>query len=409
MNPSRFYLCALPASVWAAADNPAGLDIVRFVGDALSCERRIAKDVNLENEFSRYTLATRRLEQEVILTGRLRSAPSAEEFARVLSRGYFPTQPLARGYLALLAQAADDEAVARLGASFFPPDQCPGHQRAFADWAARRGLSDHPAVVQRLTFLAWAEAAGCGVIELQMAYYRAGGSPEAAGSAPAVADSPRFIDVPEFATSGVDVELFGSAQKRRLASTLATQIRAALAAGEAVTFGNQAPHDVIAEVLHQFVYAPPGEAPRPVPLRITYADGSEAEPFPLFCLATPTDDPPPVADPLRVALMSMRHVELDADVDYCWFRNREVSRTRTMAETDQFCVAATETQLNESLALGDLAMHLYHTGFEPAVIGFYRALVRRLIARRGATGPALSVTPYYFRGRDGYQPGRVWR
>ena len=186
------------------------------------------------------------------------------------------------------------------------------------------------------------------------------------------------------------------------------KVRAALATGEAVTFGNQAPHDVITEVLHQFVYVPYGELPRPVQLRISYADGSEAAPFQLFCLETPTGEATPVAEPLRVALMSMRHVELDVDVDYCWFRNREVSRTRTLAETDQFCVAATETQLNESLALGDLAMHLYHTGFEPAVIGFYRALVTRLIALRQTTGPALMVTPYYFRGRDGYQPGSVW-
>ena len=409
MNPSRFYLCALPAALWATADNPLGLDVASFVADALSSERRIAKDVNLENEHSRYTLATRRLEQEVILTGRLRSAPGAEEFARVLGRGYFPTLPLARGYLALLAQAADDEGPDRLGAGFFPPDQCPAHRRAFAAWAARRGLADHPAVVQRLAFLDWAAAAGCGVIELQMAYYRAGGAVEAAGPAPDVADRPRFIEVPEFAAAEIDVALLGAASKRHLAAILAEQIRAALATDEAVTFGNQAPHDVIAEVLHQFVYVPPGATPQPTLLRIIYADGSEAAPLPLFCLAAPSDDAPPATEPLRVALMSMRHVELDVDVDFCWFRNREVSRTRTLAETDQFCVAATEAQLAESLALGDLALHLYHTGFEPAVIGFYRALVNRLVALRRAGGPALVVTPYYFRGRDGYQPGSVWR
>lgn len=408
MNPSRFYLCALPATVWETAVNPAGLDIVRFVGDAVSSERRIAKDVNLENEYSRYTLTTRRLEQEIILTGRLHDAPTAEEFAQVLSRGYFPTQRLVPGYLTLLARAGDGQDVARLGASFFSPDQCPAHRRAFADWATRHHLSGQPVVAQRLEFLAWAEAAGCGVVELQIAYHRASDDVDTMEMNPAVDDSPHFVELPEFATSGLDVEFFGSGQKRRIAEILSRQIRAALATGEAVTFGNQAPHDVIAEVLHQFVYVPTGEPPRPVQLRVTYADGSEAAPFPLFYLATPPEGIPTGANPLRVALMSMRHVELDVDVDFCWFRNREVSRTRTMAETDEFCRAATETQLDESLALGDLAMHLYHTGFEPAVIGFYRALVHRLSALRKSSGPSLVVTPYYFRGHDGYQAGSTW-
>jgi hypothetical protein len=394
--------------VWETAANPSGLDIVRFVGDAVSSERRIAKDVNLENEYSRYTLTTRRLEQEIVLTGRLRDARTAEEFAQVLSRGYFPTQRLAPGYLALLVRAGDDQDIARLGASFFPPDQCSTHRRAFADWVTKHDLASQPVVAQRLEFLAWAEAAGCGVVELQMAYHRASGNVDTIALSSAVNDSPHFVELPEFATSGLDLELFSSGQKRRIAEILSRQIRAALTTGEAVTFGNQAPHDVIAEVLHQFVYVPSGELPQPVQLRVIYADGSEAAPFPLFCLAAPPDGTPTGANPLRVALMSMRHVELDVDIDFCWFRNREVSRTRTLAETDEFCQTATENQLDESLALGDLALHLYHTGFEPAVIGFYRALVHRLSFLRNSSGPSLVVTPYYFRGREGYQAGSTW-
>lgn len=409
MNPSRFYLCALPAAIWQTVDNPAGLDIVRFIGDALGSERRIAKDVNLENEYSRYTLATRRLEQEIVLTGRLRDARTAVEFTQVLSRGYFPTQRLAPDYLALLARVGDGQGVGRLGASFFPPDQCAAHRRAFSDWVTRNDLADRPVVEQRLEFLAWAEAADCGVVELQMAYHRASDAIDTIDPGPVVEDSLHSIEIPAFATSGLDVEFFGTGQKRRIAKILGRQIRAALATGEAVTFGNQAPHDVIAEVLHQFVYVPHGEAPQPVELRVIYADGSEAAPFPLFCLTALTEEAPPAANPLRVALMSMRHVELDVDIDFCWFRNREVSRTRTLAETDEFCWTATATQLDESLALGQLEMHLYHTGFEPAVIGFYRALVQRLSALRHASGPSVVVTPYYFRGHDGYQAGSPWR
>jgi len=101
---------------------------------------------------------------------------------------------------------------------------------------------------------------------------------------------------------------------------------------------------------------------------------------------------------------------MDSDIDYYWFRNREVSRTRTLAETDQFCFDATVTQLRDCLAIGDLQMHLYHTGFEPAVLGFYRGLIQTLIHLRGQGGkPAVAVRPFYYRGADNYEPGTVWR
>ena len=143
---------------------------------------------------------------------------------------------------------------------------------------------------------------------------------------------------------------------------------------------------------------PPGETSRRIDLRVVYADGSEAEPFPLFCLPRAGAGSKNSVSPLRVALMSMRHLELDSEIDFCWFRNREVSRTWTLAETDSFCFDATREQLRDSLALGDLAMHLYHTGFEPAVLGFYRGLVHTLLAlKQKPQSPSLSITPYYLR------------
>ena len=108
--------------------------------------------------------------------------------------------------------------------------------------------------------------------------------------------------------------------------------------------------------------------------------------------------------------MSMRHLEMDPDTDFCWFRNREVSRTRTLSETDEFCFDTTRDQIHDSLQLGSLRINLFHTGFEPAIIGFYRGLVKALLELRQQTdGPGLSVTPFYYRGpRNPYQTGSRW-
>ena len=145
---------------------------------------------------------------------------------------------------------------------------------------------------------------------------------------------------------------------------------------------------------------------------MTYVDGSEAAPFPIFCLPRPDESAGHETDimPLRVALMSMRHLELDPAIDYCWFRNREVSRTRTLAETDHFCFNATVSQLRDSLSLGDLSVHMYQTGFEPAIVGFYRGLVKTLLElRQKESDLRVSVLPLYFRGGENYQSGSDWR
>jgi len=141
---------------------------------------------------------------------------------------------------------------------------------------------------------------------------------------------------------------------------------------------------------------------------VAYTDGSEATPFPLFCLPQLDSNIVPSENLLRVALMSMRHLELDPEIDFCWFRNREVSRTRTLAETDQFCFDTTLEQLKDSLQSGDLTIQIFHTGFEPAVIGFYRGVVKVLLDMQKQTSLSLNVIPYYFRGENDYQTGSLW-
>lgn len=413
MSSSRFYLCAVPHPVWEQADNLYGVNIVRFVEDALGCERRISKEVNLENEFSRYTLTCQRLEQEIARSGRIRQANNLQEFQQVLQAAQFPTQAMHPGYLILLSRTQDTPGWERLGSSFYPPEVINQHRHAFRLWAEQQGVSKTLIVRQRLDFLEWVENAGCGLVEIQTCFHLSSVQQQELfaqyGYAAADTNENRLVDIPEFETTGLAVEFFGTkGQKQHLANILRKQIREALQTGEAVTFGNQAPHDVITQVLHEFVFVPPGSATRTISLRVAYADGSEATPFPLFCLPQPDTSNISTENVLRVALMSMRHLELDSEIDFCWFRNREVSRTRTLAETDQFCFDTTVEQLKDSLQLGDLTIEVFHTGFEPAVIGFYRGLVQILLNLQKQAMSRLIVIPFYFRGNDGYQSGSIW-
>lgn len=409
----HLYLFALPRTVWEEDDKSDELGIGSFARDALACERRIEKEVNLETEHERYSLICQQLEQVVLNSARLRQVSDAQGFRQALQAGRFPFQALPPGYLALLTRTLASEGKGRLGASFFPPDQIAAHRELFEHWATAAGLQNTPVVQQRLDFLEMASRFDCGVVEVQSAFQRPKSEQQEAtanyGYAPAVEeDAGQFVDIPDFVTTGDALEPFGNTgRKAHLARILRSQIRKALEMGELVAFGNQAPHDVIAEVLNEFVFVPPGKPVQPVELRIIYADGSEADPIPLFCLPHP-EEPTQEIEPLRAALMSMRHSEMDPLVDLYWFRNREVSRTRTLAETDQFCYETTMEQLEESLALGDLSLHLYHTGFEPAVLGFYRGVVRILLRQREQIATAsLSVTPFYYRG-DHYQTGSLW-
>ena len=66
-----------------------------------------------------------------------------------------------------------------------------------------------------------------------------------------------------------------------------------------------------------------------------YADGSEAKPFPLFCLPRATKaSKAKETNPLKISLMSMRHLELDPEIDFCWFRNREARTGFSAASLD---------------------------------------------------------------------------
>jgi hypothetical protein len=186
-----------------------------------------------------------------------------------------------------------------------------------------------------------------------------------------------------------------SRERSSSADALWADLIAAVDSGEPLVVGSGARHEVITEVLNRACSL----VPTPVPLRVLYADGSEAAPF---LLQPPRVQAEARGRTLRVGLMSMRHTEVDLDVDGYWFRNRMVSTTRTLAETDAFCAAATAARLDAVAAAGVGRIEVVHTGFEPAVVGFYRGVLAHLNANRHP----VQVQPVYLIG--GHANGTRW-
>ena len=150
---------------------------------------------------------------------------------------------------------------------------------------------------------------------------------------------------------------------------------------------------IITETLRKYVG---GSGDTQVDAAVTYRDGSEASnPFPLRCV--PLLDSLPGTEPdlaLRLALLSIRHTEMDPVVDGAWLRNAEVSRPRPAALTDDFVYETSRTQLAYLTDSGriSLLLHMYQTGLDTAVVGFYRAVVGHLLE----FPYSLSVVPMFF-------------
>lgn len=181
----------------------------------------------------------------------------------------------------------------------------------------------------------------------------------------------------------------GSPSRLRAAQRLWGELTTAVSAGEPVQVGAGARHDVLTEALRHAAVTVGGD--RGHDLRLLYVDGSEPEPFPL---SVPVRRVATGGRSVRVGLMSMRHTELDALIDGYWFRNRLVSVSRTLAETDRFCTATTVGKLRELHRAGIRRIELVHTGFEPAVVGFYRGVLTWL----ADSGEQIEVQPLYLFG-----------
>lgn len=170
---------------------------------------------------------------------------------------------------------------------------------------------------------------------------------------------------------------------------------------EAALYPSGVANPILTEGVRNIVDAAGGQRTSQLPVR--YRDGSEAPPFPIR-LFVMSDQLPAGVRVLRFSLMSVRHVELDTIVNGAWLRNSKISQPRPLGMTDSIAFETTREQL---LALDPRIpthLYLYQTGFEPAIIGFYRALALHLRDHP----KSISVTPCYYRGEGKFDEGRPW-
>ena len=386
MNASRVVLYRIPAAAWKKDD---GGVIAPFVHDALAIEKRMAKGVRLDKERTRYRLCCIRIQEGV-------RRQAAE----------YETCTLEADYLDLLAKLSQSRPAevrqSRLAACFFPPDGCDGrwmgNQIELMDrLATESAAAACPGMLnQRRSFFQKARGAGDGVVEILYPVWD--GRPASEPHPPPAAEQP----------AQDDADRLTAESRQGLEALLISRMQTAMASGTTVNVSSQ-PHFVLSEVLHRFVYKESSEDPA-AQIRVVYLDGSSPEPFPLRILSPPVNDEGGGNLPvIRAALVSMRHLALDELVDLAWFRNGKVSVPQPGAVIEAYCAGETQHLLAAHRHL-PLEIHLYQTGLETAVMGFYRGLAAELKERRALADSArLRVVPFYYFGPDkGLRQGTAW-
>jgi len=158
---------------------------------------------------------------------------------------------------------------------------------------------------------------------------------------------------------------------------------------------------VLTEALRRNAHAEAGV--RRIDLPVRYRDGSRGLEFPLRAL-TLTRRVPEHWRQLRFTLMSIRHVDMDAIVDGAWLRNARVSQRRQAGHTDQVAFETSSRQLCSLDPNIPTVISMYQTGLQPAIVGFYRAVVYHLIKYP----KSIVVVPYYFQGGMQFDRGTAW-
>jgi len=152
-------------------------------------------------------------------------------------------------------------------------------------------------------------------------------------------------------------------------------------------------HTVTALVLRQFAYDP---AYKNRSLPIVFADSSRSMAFPVGCLSAgptaPADGPV-----LRLGLCSDRHPDLDYVIDLYLMRNKDLGDEPNMAGEEALTFRRTVELLSDSAILNGAQIHVFHTGLEPMVVGFYRGVMTVLRERQRQKLPrTLVVTPWLY-------------
>lgn len=140
----------------------------------------------------------------------------------------------------------------------------------------------------------------------------------------------------------------------------------------------------------------------PCEVPVQYRDGSTGPAFPLRCVCL-GDGLPEGWRTYHFAMLSIRHTEMDVEVDGAWLRNTDISRPRPAGDTDRIAFESSRKQFHRLCADEPALLYLYQTGLDTAVVGFYRAVTERLIR----DPQSLAIVPMYFRRRSKGSSERV--
>ncbi len=377
----------LPAELWQPSPRVSNsLDVIQdLTQEIIAIQRRLVKQVNEDVERDRYHATCELLEQAVQQW--MTTSASADRFESFTNdKDYFDL--LTYGWLERCATTIDEgesKGECWLGASVIPP----AHVEAYtADLKA--AMSDSSSRSMRIDFLEKVRQQQAGIVECQVSV-----------------DGDEMVNL-QFSGDAVGRganHVFLEAQQAgpvNVEDLFRARVKQALMTGESVNMNNQN-HVVITHVLAEFVTLrddqPPGH------IRVAYGDGSEAPPFPLCCLKPASRLRDEFVVP--ISLMSMRHLLLDPSVVKNWLRNREIDQDSTLARSDIYCYhhAVAEFRALRTTVSRDqrLCVHLFHTGYEPAVVGVYRAAVEAI--RDG--GDWLRVVPHFY-VETGFETGPSW-
>lgn len=172
-------------------------------------------------------------------------------------------------------------------------------------------------------------------------------------------------------------------------------------AGDGVIRPSGITNSVLTETLRREAALQPGKPGIELPVR--YVDGSTGLSFPLRA-APLIDQEPEGWRELAFTLLSIRHVEMDEIVHGAWFRNARISARRPLGMTDEVAYQTSRRQFMLLDPGHPTLIHLYQTGFEPAVVGFYRALLHHLAEHPGS----VAVAPHYYRSTGSFSKGTPW-
>ena len=152
-------------------------------------------------------------------------------------------------------------------------------------------------------------------------------------------------------------------------------------------------HSTTAPVLRQYAY---NQKYKNQSIPIVFADSSRSTAFPIGILS---DGPTvPTGGPvLKLGLCSYRHPDLDYLVDLYLMRNRDFGGESSMAGDEAKTYRRTVEMLSEPAIEAGCQIHVFHTGLESMVVGFYRGVSSVLLNRkREGLSRTLVVTPWLY-------------